>query len=739
MPIVRGDIAALLGLAGMAIIVGCEQEQVEQVELLESRIAVAQKRWDGILLEFGSPGAMPRLESGWSYGETAEDGNTFRWAVAEEASFRFDSAREGRFLAWLECEPFEFDGSPSQFIQLAVNGEELAPIGLRPGRGRYPADIDLRAGENEVTIRFRYAGEPTGSAADRRRLAVAFYRFELPFDAAQAPSERGAFARVAGDDGKAGIMLPAGGGISIYAELEEEPARLRVRVGASSPELLAARGTRLLVEVRERSGTILSQVLEAREPRGEVLDWEAGIESAATPIEIRLVAEGHSVLVRPELVVPKRHASPEPRARFPRRNLVVVFLDGANALRMGLYGYSKETTPSIDVLGAKSIVFETAVSQAVYTIASIGSVLTSHYPERHQSVTFADRLRQDAITFPGLLTEAGYRTAGFSGNAVVSKAYGLDRGYEEFFQVREREDYTGRGDSVLRAFVEWLDDAADERFLAYLHFREPHFPYDPPPPFDTAFGESELYPEGITDWRNQIEVLNDKAAAGERPPTEVLDRIRGLYDGNMAYVDSLVGKLLGELERRGLSDDTIVVLTADHGEALFEHDYIGHNTQLYEESIRVPLMIHIPATKARSVEGVVELVDLAPTILELAGVAFDDMDGQSLLRPEPGRIAFSRTVWDKPRYSARGERYKLIWNSRTDRREIYDLERDPGETRNILEEEPFMSGLFEQRMFAWLAEQERLRASTPPPESAVVTEEQREFIEDLGYTNMVPK
>lgn len=737
MPIVRGDIAALLGLACIAIMVGCEREEVE---LLESRIAVAQKRWDGILLEFGSPGAMPRLESGWSYGETAEDGNTFRWAVAEEASFRFESAREGRFLAWLECEPFEFDGSPSQFIQLTVNGEELEPIGLRPGRGRYPADIDLRAGENEVTIRFRYAGEPTRSTADRRRLAVAFYRFELPFgDAAQGLSERGAFARVAGDDGKPGIMLPAGGEISLYAELDEESARLRVRLGADSPELLAARGTRLLVEVRERSGTILSEVLEAREPRGEVLDWEAGIESAATPIEIRLVAEGHGVLVRPELVVPKRDASPEPRARFPRRNLVVVFLDGANALRMGLYGYSKETTPSIDALGARSIVFDTAVSQAVYTIASIGSVLTSHYPERHQSVTFADRLGEDVVTFPALLTEAGYRTAGFSGNAVVSKTFGLDRGYQEFFQVREREDYTGRGDSVLRAFVEWLDDAEQERFLAYLHFREPHFPYDPPPPFDTAFGQSELFPQGITDWRNQIKVLNDKAAAGERPPAEVLDRIRGLYDGNMAYVDSLVGKLLGELERRGLSDDTIVLLTADHGEALFEHDYVGHNTQLYEESVRVPLMIHIPGTKTRRVEGVVELVDLAPTILELAGVAFDDLDGQSLLRPEPGRIAFSRTVWDKPRYSARGERYKLIWDSRTDRRELYDLEHDSEETRNILEEEPFMSGLFEQRLFAWLREQERLRAAAPPPESAVVTEEQRELIENLGYTNMVPK
>jgi choline-sulfatase len=725
----------------MAFVVGCEREEIE---LLEPQISVAKKSWDGILLEFGSPRATPLLGEGWSYGEIASDGNTFRWAVREHASFRFESPREGRFLAWLECEPFEFEGSPSQFIQLSVNGEKLEPIGLRPGRGRYPADMEVRTGENEVTISFRYAGEPAKSGADRRHLAAAFYRFELPFsDAVPTLSERGAFARVAAGGGEPGILLPEGGELSLYAEPLGEAARLRVRVGADAPELLAAQGTRVNVEVRSRTGELLSHVLEAREPRGEVIDWQAGLESSASPIEIRLVDEGGAVLVRPELFVTKPEARPEPRPEAAAaRNLLVIFLDGANALRMGLYGYSRDTTPNIDKLGAKSVVFETAVSQAVYTIASIGSVLTAQYPDRHQSVSFADRLREDAVTFPVLLSEAGYRTAAFSGNAVVSKAFGLDRGYEEFFQVRERKDYTGHGDSVLRSFLEWLDDAekeTDERFCAYLHFREPHFPYDPPSPFDTKFGDSTLFPEGITDWASQIETLNDESAEGKRPSEDVLERIRALYDGNMAYVDSLVGKLLEELERRGLSDDTIVIVTADHGEAMFEHGYIGHNTQLYEESIRVPLVIHIPGTEPRRVASVVELVDLAPTILELAGAPADGLEGKSLFAPEPERIAFSRTVWDKPRYSARGERYKLIWDSRTDRRELYDLQQDPGETTNIYEDRPFLSGLFQQRLFAWLREQERLRAATPPPESAVVTDEQREIIEDLGYTNVAPR
>jgi arylsulfatase A-like enzyme len=677
---------------------GCVERERE---LLAPELAVAKKSWDGILLELGSPRALPHLsEDGWSHGESAPDGNTFRWAVAKTASFTFMSARQGDRLAWIECEPFVYHGSPAQWIALSVNGRDVTEIELRPGRERYPVELPIVAGENTVGLRFRYAGDPNRRSADRRELAAAFYRFDIPPDGvAPVAGATGPFARVDG-----GIHLPAGGGVLLYARVDDGA---RVRVETTRPGLT--------VDVRSRERELASQTVDTA--------WERELDASGV-IEIRLHAS-ESTVARPELYVPAR-APAERELHAVDANIVLVFLDGANALRMG-----SETTPVLEALAGESLVFEHAVSQAVYTIASIGSVLTGQYPERHQSVSFADKLGDDVVTFPGLLAEGGYRTAGFSGNAVASETFGLDRGYQEFFQIWERDDYTGHGDSVLRGFRDWLAGVGGERFFAYVHFREPHFPYNPPAPFG---GESALFPGGMADW-SVVEAMNVSAAAGEPPSDEVLERVRTLYEGNFAYVDDLIGQLVRCLEERGLDDDTVLIVTADHGEALFEHGYIGHNTQLYEESVRVPLMVKLPGEPPRRVSDLVELIDLAPTILELAGIAPPaSMQGRSLFAPHPERIAFSRTVWKRARYSARTDRYKLIWDSRTGATELYDLEADPGETETIDARSPFVAGHLEHELFAWLRAQEALRADA---DAATISDEERRRLESLGYTRVL--
>lgn len=681
---------------------------MNEKEVLAGIVAVAQKDWDGVLIEFGSPRALPQLsEQGWSHGETAPDGNTFRWAVEQSAAFTFESDREGNHLVWLECEPFLYEGSPVQWIALTVNGEDLAEVELRPTRESYPIELPLMLGQNTVEMRFRYAGDPNRGSADRRRLAAAFYRFDIPPEIdAPVAGRTGPFTRV--DDG---IHLPTGGRVALYAGLNGD-ARLE----------LTTSGPGLHVKVLSEEGVLVEASVDA--------SWSREL-SAIGAIEILLRAED-SVVVRPKLFVPavalaQREAS---RSGAIDSNIVLVFLDGANARRM-----SPTTTPVLTALANDSLVFDNAVSQAVYTIASIGSVLTGQYPERHQSVSFADKLRDDVVTFPALLSENGYRTAGFSGNAVASKTFGLDQGYEEFFQIWERDDYTGHGDSVLGAFRDWLGGVGEDRFFAYVHFREPHFPYNPPPPFDTKFGASDIFPDGMADWP-VVEALNTQAAFGAAPSHEVLERVRALYDGNFAYVDDLIGQLMRCLEDQGLGGDTVLIVTADHGEALFEHGYIGHNTQLYEESIRVPLMLELPGQLPRRVDDIVELIDLAPTILELAGVDVPaSMQGRSLLDPGRDRVAFSRTVWKRARYSARNDRYKLIWDSRTGVTELYDLESDPGEKRNIDSERAFVSGYLEQRLFTWLRDQEALRAGVFP-DSAEMTEEERRRLKSLGYTDL---
>jgi arylsulfatase A-like enzyme len=684
-----------------------------------------------VLFEPGSPRALPLLGEGWSYGEPAPDGSLFRWAVTERSTFRFESERGGTHLAYFECEPFVYPGSPAQWIEVVANGSEPNRVELHPGRARYPVALPLVRGENQIELRFRYAGEPIRSSKEKRRLAAAFYRFEVPF---QDWTERaGPFGAV--DDG---VVVPSGGSLSFFLELPEG-ARLRLGAGSEDPaRLRAPAGSEITVTVSGERGEIWKEKFTVSRVGAET--WEREMPFAPdSPVEASFRAENHDILLRPEILVPPApivEKKKEPGgAPGSRPSIVVLVLDGAGAKHLSPYGGDVKATPTLDALGRESVVFDRAVSQAVYTIASVGSLLTGQYPERHQSVSFADRLRDDVVTLPAILSRAGYRTAAFAGNAVVSKTFGLDRGYQEFFPVWESEAYTGHGDSVVGAFERWLDSRPKEPFFAYVHLREPHFPYNPPPPYDARFGAGSLYPGGLDD-PAVVEDLNKKAASGAPPGDDVVARIRSLYLGGLAYADSLVGEVLSRLD-----PSTIVIVTADHGEALFEHGFLGHNTQLYEESIRVPLLIRVPGLTPRRVSDLVELIDLPPTILELAGLRNDSgasaFQGRSLVPALAGRsfsgtmLAFSRTLWSKPRYSVRSERYKLIWDSRTGSSELYDLERDPGERTTL--ENPVLEGYLREELFLWYREQERLKAKEPAPDDAILSEEDRRGLESLNY------
>ena len=294
-------------------------EPARDDEILSRELAVARKLWNGTLIEFGSPRALPHLsEDGWSLGETAPDGNTFRWAVEDQASFTFVSEREGNLLAWLECEPFVFDGSPAQWIALAVNGSDVTELELRPGREAYPIELPVVVGENTVAMRFRYAGDPNRSSADRRRLAAAFYRFDIPPEGEAPVAGRiGPFTRV-----EQGVQLPAEGGLVAYADVDT--------------------GARL--EVTARPGVSVSVRSAQSELVNETVDTSSSYELAAPgAIEIALHASEPTV-VQAELFATVPPAV-ERELRAVDANIVLVFLDGANALRM-----SPEMTPVLDAL-----------------------------------------------------------------------------------------------------------------------------------------------------------------------------------------------------------------------------------------------------------------------------------------------------------------------------------------------------------------------------------------------------
>ncbi len=367
----------------------------------------------------------------------------------------------------------------------------------------------------------------------------------------------------------------------------------------------------------------------------------------------------------------------------------------------------------------------------------MSSVWTSQYPDRHHSeVSFSSRLPKDRLTLAELLSAQGIETAGFVANPVAGTAGGFERGFALFDEVWRT---MGSGGGAFRKVVPpWIAAHRGQRFFAYVHFREPHFPYDPDPPFDARFGAVTTIPRAARremGWITDVNQGRRSLSAGERE-----DLVR-LYDGNLAFADQEVGVLRRALEAEGLWDKTVVIVAADHGEELFEQGWIGHNVHLHEESVHVPLIVRVPGgPKGTRVRELVDLLDVAPTIADVFGVlgrggSEKAFQGRSLLPVvggAPGKAAvLSRTVWDRPRYALRDQRYKYFYDTRTGEERLFDLEADPGEERNVVQAESLRAAYYRQALHHWTLALGEPRASGE--EAARLTREQCESLRALGY------
>lgn len=425
------------------------------------------------------------------------------------------------------------------------------------------------------------------------------------------------------------------------------------------------------------------------------------------------------------------------RAGAAGANLLIVLLDAARPDHFGAYGYHRDTTPDVDEFCAHSIVFDRAYCQAPNTKASVASLLTSQFPDTHGVVGMFGALPAGVPTLAEVLQANGLRTVCLSANPFLSSEFGFERGFDEFVEVFREVDLEanelGRVPAELLGdgAISWLQEHREERFFAYLHFLEPHDPYDPPQPFRTKF------------------------AAG----TEAEDEI-ALYDASLAYADSVVGQVLVEVERLGLMEETIVVFLADHGEALGEHGRFGHVDTAYQETIRIPLAIRLPAAcgaePVRRSE-IISITDLMPTLLDLLHIEFPPtMQGRSRLallageeEAEPS-YAVSRSRGadqtggaERPEeviYALTGPRYTLLWGDEGRRVELYDRAADPAQQSDLAAERPEVVAELCQRFEQWAATQRARpvvlrggRAPAPQQPTGELSDRTRDHLEALGY------
>ncbi len=424
----------------------------------------------------------------------------------------------------------------------------------------------------------------------------------------------------------------------------------------------------------------------------------------------------------------------------PRPNVVIIVIDTLRADRLGSYGNRRGLTPFLDGIAAESLLFERAYSTSSWTCPAVASLFTSRYPSQHRVVTFDSVLAEQERTLAERLGDLGYRTAGFSANfrlmAKLGYAQGFDH-WQSYFAPATKPRASLLAPDVLR-WVEEQDPAAPA-FL-YLHYMEPHSPYRPPREFRRKFA-LPIDRHRLSPRLNQLLM----SFQWEELDESRVDRLRALYDAEVASLDAEIASLFAELERRKFLDGAIVVVTSDHGEEFREHDLLLHGITLFEESVRVPLFIRLPERAGRRVVQPVSLLDVMPTLLELLGAEADpDFEGRSLAdagrRDLPMRKLrlelLPSGVPEETRTHSGGWLdlpHKLLveWDDR--QYVAYDLASDPAEQQPLGAEH---ADAIDALRTAYDANGvELLERSNADAETVPLDEETREKLRAIGYAN----
>ncbi len=460
--------------------------------------------------------------------------------------------------------------------------------------------------------------------------------------------------------------------------------------------------------------------------------------------------------------------------------VILLLLDTVRADHLSQYGYERDTTPNLGVFANHAVVYDFVRSSASWTVPAHATLFTGLYPHQHGVHRYIPEkgrrsnlmpsypLGPQTWTLAELLGEAGYRTAAFCANPFLHSGTGLDRGFQLFYHSRNlnttipllteplqkllfgREALTAfrqqtmTARQVNRRAAHWLERRGGRPFFLFINYMDAHSPYDPDPPFD------RIYPgawEGFLDWHSF-------AAGMHKQPREISGRERehiiSRYDGAVRSLDHELGRFFDLLRERGLYDESLIIVTSDHGEHFGEHGLIEHSKDVYEEVLRIPLLVKYPGSARRGRDEVpANLVDILPTVLTAAGLPLPDgLAGRLLGSASPvrrlnesydprkaggggNRPAGSPGRFIRVRRSIHLDQMKFIWSS-DQAHELYDLDADPGESRNLLAERPELA-----EPFLPLAAEIEANQVLPEPgaEPEALDDDLLRHLEELGYVD----
>ncbi len=724
-----------------------DRAQSEPLFDFSGQLHRAHLRSGGLLIDFGTPGqhkyTLGNWRSGWR-GAFVEQEVTYSRMTANTATLFFDLLPDeagGGTIA------FRGRAVGSDSARVYLNGEAI-------GRVQFPTDHfshfaikveeGLRAGQNKILL--RADRRPPGRARQPAALALDYLRV-ISHQAASGPAASSIDAVHFPDPkgGRADLVLTAGESLA-YNLLLPPGARL---VGTLRSRIVDTAGQLTISLVRNNKSTPLAQ-LEVGQQAAPIDSSLAAYSDQAVTLLFRAdrgeVVLDNIALHRP--VQQKPIASGKSRAK----HLVLVLIDTLRADRLVFHNPSTRVqTPYLDKLANQSMVFERAFASENWTKPSIASLLSGLYPQTHLTKDDRAKLPKSVRMASEHLKAMGFTTAAFVANGYVSDKFGFKRGWDTWTNY-VREGKANRARYVIDDAINWLDSRPpDKPFFLYVHTIDPHVPYIPPKAYWSRY-DSLPYNGPVKP--TQTAKLLEKVKTGSLKLSD-RDKIRleALYDGEISYHDDQLARLHDALERHGLLDDTLIVVTSDHGEEFFEHGLVGHGHSLYEELLHVPLMVRLPGAAndggTRSTAEV-NLADVFPTCCDILGVEPPaDLEGESLvpqlMGTSTGRypsVTFSEFL--NSQRAARMGRYKVIYKGLNPL--LFDLKTDTRETTDLAAERPAALALMRDALGLHLGSLNSPRPTTKAgknhnikgkrvhrPEEATIDPQTRKQLEALGY------
>lgn len=612
----------------------------------------------GLFIDFGTTARLKYTIGNWNSGwqDQSREAGTSVSTFGKTARLYLPSASKRPMQLRFRAKPYATGA-----LIVYVNGKTAGEVRVSQGDGFREivipiAEADIRSGENSILLRATKTAQVRGKA---RSFAMDWLVFEpSPAEATSSPRRVAVEQTSVGGVARRAIVMAPGAQVDWFVEVPEDGTLV-----FGSGLVSDGSGT-LTLQIDSDTSDGSTQRIDAG---GSWNDRQVALKQSAGEIaRLRFHNDGTADLALSDVRIVRR-VRDVLTFDEPARNVIVLLVDTLRASKLqAYYPKTRVKTPTIDAFAAEGTLFERSQAPENWTKPSVASVLTSLHPATHNTKEDASKLPNSALMLSEVYQKAGFKTASFIANGYVSNAFGFDQGWDHYTNyIREARNTTAS--NVFGEAEGWIEKNKDGRFFVYIQTIDPHVPYDPPAEFLEMY--DPLPYNGQVQNRRTHLMLDD----AKKNPTKYAftkrdkEHIEALHDGEISYHDVYFGKFLAKLRELGLDDNTIVVVTSDHGEEFQEHGSWGHGHSVYQELLGVPLMFRwsgsIPANTR--IGPVVSTIDIGPTVLEATGVAIPaKFEGHSLLGfmrgdwPAGPYVAFSDFL--QHRRVIRGSDWKMI-------------------------------------------------------------------------------